>query len=108
MLSKTESPGVSNIETYDQRYSQGGLECKVHNISGRAMLPDSAVPVFGSHIYFQKLSLYLVIFANIDVTLYQSQCFDRQKFSQYSNKILRIKEILLLDENRFRDNLAHS
>ena len=45
MLSKTESPSESNIETYDQRYSQAGSECMVRNISGRAMLPDSTVHV---------------------------------------------------------------
>ena len=39
MLSKTESPGVTNIETYDQRYSLTGSECMVHNINGRTMLP---------------------------------------------------------------------
>ena len=43
MLSKMESPGVTNIETGDQRYSQTGSGCSVCNINGRAMLPDSTV-----------------------------------------------------------------
>ena len=43
VLSKTESPGVTNIETDDQRYSQTGSECRVHNINGRTMLLDSTV-----------------------------------------------------------------
>ena len=40
-----------------------------------------------------------------DASFYQSQCFDRRKIffqfssTQYSNTILRIMEILLLDEN---------
>ena len=55
VLSKTESPGVSNTETYDQRYSQACSECTVRNISGRAMLPDSTVHV--SLQYF-KLRTY--------------------------------------------------
>ena len=45
MLSKTESPGVLNIETCDQRYSQAGSEFTVRNINGRAMLPDSTAMV---------------------------------------------------------------
>ena len=44
MLSITESPSESNIETYDQRYSQAGSECTVRNIKCRAVLPDSNVP----------------------------------------------------------------
>ena len=44
-----ESPGVTNIETDDQRYSQTGSECRVHNINGNAMLPDSIV-----HIIFTQ------------------------------------------------------
>ena len=43
MLSKTESPGVANIETDVQRYNQTGSEFWVRNINGRAKLPDSTV-----------------------------------------------------------------
>ena len=45
MLSKTESPGVANIETDVQRYNQTGSELRVRNINGRAMLPDSTVNI---------------------------------------------------------------
>ena len=41
MLSKTESPGVSNIETDNQRNSQTGSDCRVHNIN--SLLLDSTV-----------------------------------------------------------------
>ena len=43
MLSKTEFPGVTNIETDHQIYSQTGSEFRVCNINGHAMLPDSTV-----------------------------------------------------------------
>ena len=39
-LSKTESPGVRNMENDDQNT---GSACRMRNISGCAMLPDSAV-----------------------------------------------------------------
>ena len=43
MLRKTESPLVTNIETDYQRYNQTGSECRVRNINGCAMLPDSTI-----------------------------------------------------------------
>ena len=43
MLSEMGSHGVTNIETDYHRYSQTGSECRVRNINGRAMLPDSTV-----------------------------------------------------------------
>ena len=43
MLSKTESPRVTNIETDYQRYNQTGSECRVCNMNGCAMLTDSTV-----------------------------------------------------------------
>ena len=43
MLSKTESPGVVNIETDVQRYNQTSSEFSLRNINGHAMLPDSTV-----------------------------------------------------------------
>ena len=43
MLSETESTGVANIETDDQRYSLIVSESKVRNIDGGTMLPDSTV-----------------------------------------------------------------
>ena len=50
MLGKTESQGVANIETDDQRYSQTGSELWVHNINGCAMLPAWTVIVInGKH-----------------------------------------------------------
>ena len=41
MLSETESPGVTNIETDDQEYSKTGSDRRVRNVNGCAMLPDS-------------------------------------------------------------------
>ena len=43
MLRETESPGVTNIETDDQRYSMTGSESRVRSINGRAMLLNSTV-----------------------------------------------------------------
>ena len=37
MLNKTESPGVANIETDVQRYSQTGSDFRVHIINGRGI-----------------------------------------------------------------------
>ena len=47
LLTKTESPGVVNIETDDQKYSQTGSEFRVPSIhvNGCAMLPDWTVHV---------------------------------------------------------------
>ena len=45
MLSKTESPGVANIETDVQRYNQTGSEFRARNINDSAMLPDWTVHV---------------------------------------------------------------
>ena len=50
MLSKTESPGVTNIETDDQRYIQTGSELRVRNINGRAVLPDLTVGERGGSV----------------------------------------------------------
>ena len=44
---QTESAGVANIETDDQRYNQTGSEFGVRNIKGRVMLPDSTVFQWG-------------------------------------------------------------
>ena len=44
MLSKMESPGVTNNKTDYHRYRQRGSECRVRNINGRAVLLDSTVP----------------------------------------------------------------
>ena len=44
--SKSEFPGVTNIETDYHRYSQTGSECRVRKINARAMLLDSTVRNF--------------------------------------------------------------
>ena len=57
VLSKTESPVVVNIESDDQRYSQAGCECRVHNINSRRILPRLTV----LKTFFLIFSLDLVL-----------------------------------------------
>ena len=76
MLSKTESPGVMNIETDYHRYSHTGSECRVRNINGRAMLPDSSV------YEILLLNLIQVFFLLIDMPIVPLTCQNRSCISK--------------------------